>query len=191
MRKIFWLAIVVVLLAAGGYAGMLYGKQYVADKVMDQVVAQVMQDEEIRKLFDDPDVRQALRDAAAGEDWDRLSGELSGRIRASGGSGAAAGGSGGQGAAGSGPAGGKANGAAGDSSGGKPLVVSNVDEAEALVLDKFSIGEIRRYAGMASGGLTEEEKAVLLEEVKGKFTDEEWHALKIVALIEAEKRRNE
>lgn len=168
--------VVIVLLAVGGYAGVQYGKKFIAERVMNEVVEQVLQDEEVRRLMDDPEVRQALREAVSAEDLERLRSEVGSKL---------GNGSGNSGGAGS------ESGAGSSAAGGGNLVITSLEEAEALVLEKFSIGEIRRYAGMASGGLTEEEKAVLLEEVKGKFTDEEWHALKIVALIEAEKRRNE
>lgn len=177
MRKLIWLA-VIALVAGGGYAGFQYAKQFVAEKVMDQVVEQVLQDTEVRKLLEDPEVLQAIQEAAATENLEQISRQLRASAAGSGsGQSAADGASGETGAADSGQA-------------EVPLVVKNVDEAQSLVLDKFSIGEIREYAAMAGGGLTPEEKAVLKDEVLGKFSEEEQHALKVIALLEAQKRLN-
>ena len=174
MRKFVWLGLF-ALLAGGGYLGYQYGRDYVSDRVMDQVVEQVMADEEVRRLLDDPAVREALEEAVATEDAARLREELAGKL--------------GGGSAGGGSAGGSGDDvSAGSASGGVPAVDS-VEDAEALVLEKFSAAEVRRYAGMASGGLTDEEKAVLQEEVMSQFTEEELEALKIIALMEAQKRQ--
>jgi hypothetical protein len=182
MRKVLIaLAAIFLLLAGGGYFGVQYVKKEIADRVMDEVIEQVLRDEEVRRLLDDPEVRQALREAAAEEDPERLLGELGAQpgglgsvIAGPGGSDAGTGE--GEGVSGAGPE------AGGD------LPVMSLEEAEALVLEKFSIGEIRRYAAMARGGLTEEEKRLIRDEALGRFTEDEWRALRLVALIEAERR---
>jgi len=149
-----------------------YAHRYVADRVMDQVITQVMADDSVRQLLEDPEIVSLLEEAAASEDIEQLHRELSGQLGGTSGGGE---GSGGAGAAVQSPA--------------SELVVRNVEEAEALVLDKFSIGAIREYAGMASGGLTAEELAVLEQEVMGKFTAAELESLKLVALMEMQKRQ--
>ncbi len=176
MRK--WTIGLIVLIALGvaGYYGYDYARGYVADSVMDQVIVQVMQDEGIRQLLEDPEIARLLEEAAASEDIEALHQGLSGQL------GGAAGGSGGGSA---GDAGGAAEGKAAP----RELVVRNVEEAQELVLDKFSAGAIREYAGMARGGLTAEERALLEEEVMSKFTADELESLKLVALMEMRARQ--
>lgn len=176
MRK-GWIvaAIVVLLLAGGGYIGVQYGKKFIADRIMDEVIHQVMQDAEVQRLMDDPEVRRALREAVAAEDLERLRNEIGGKLE-SGGSGRGAGD----------PDDG--TGAGSSAAGGGSLPIASVEEAEALVLEKFSLGEIRRYAAMAGDGLTEEEMRQIREEALSRFTEEEWRALRLIALVEAERR---
>jgi len=174
-RGLIVAAVVLLLLAGGGYMGVQYGKKYIAERVMDEVIEQVLRDEEMRRLLDDPEVRRALREAVTEEDLERLR-SVVGTEPGSGKSGDAAGGS---------------NSGAGVGPGGGTWPVTSVEEAEALVLENFSIGEIRRYAAMAGDGLTEEEKIRIRDEALSRFTEEEWRALQWIALMEAEKRTNE
>jgi len=166
MRKWIMILVVLALLGAGGYVAYGYAHRYVADRVMDQVITQVMRDDAVQQLLDDPEIARLLEEAAASEDIEALHRELGGQLGGTGG---------------------------GDASSGaaapRELVVRNVEEAQALVLDKFSIGTIRDYAGMATGGLTAEELAVLEQEVMGKFTADELESLKLVALMEMQKRQ--
>lgn len=177
MRK--WTIGLIVLIALGiaGFYGYDYARGYVADRVMDQVIVQVMQDEGIQQLLDDPEIAQLLEEAAAAEDIEALHQGLSGQLD---------GASGGSGGGSAGVAGGEN--AAADGIVPRELVVRNVEEAQELVLDKFSAGAIREYAGMARGGLTAEERAVLEEEVMSKFTADELESLKLVALMEMRAR---
>jgi len=168
--------VVIVLLAVGGYAGVQYGKKFIAERVMNEVVEQVLQDEEVRRLMDDPEVRQALREAVSAEDLERLRSEVGSKL---------GNGSGNSGGAGS------ESGAGSPAADGESLVITSLEEAEALVLEKFSIGEIRRFAAMAGNGLTAEEKQKIQEEAMSRFTEEELQALKLIALMEAEKRLGE
>jgi len=168
-------AAVLLLLAGGGYVGMQYVKNVIANRVMDEVIEQVLRDEEVRRLLDDPEVRRALREAVAEEDLERLRVEIGAKMESGGSDGSGAGGS----VAGDGASGSEADG---------DLTVLSLEEAEALVLKKFSIGEIRRYAAMARGGLTDEEKRLIRDEALGRFTEDEWRALQVAALIEAERR---
>lgn len=175
-------AAVLLLLAAGGYFGVQYVKKEIAERVMTEVIDQVLRDEEVRRLLDDPEVRQALREAAAAEDLERLRGELGSKL-GSGGLGGSFGESGSSGAVGG-------SGVWSSAPGGGALPFASIEEAEALVLEKFSIGEIRRYAAMVQGGLTDEEKRLIQDEALSRFTEDEWRTLQLIALIEAEKRNH-
>jgi hypothetical protein len=176
MRKWSIGLIVLIVLGIAGYYGYDYARGYVADRVMDQVIVQVMQDEAIQQLLDDPEIARLLEEAAASDDIEALHQGLSGQL------GGEAGGSGGTSA-------GEDGGAAAGGNVSRELVVRNVEEAQALVMDKFSAGAIREYAGMARGGLTNEELAVLEKEVMSKFTADELESLKLVALMEMRARQ--
>jgi hypothetical protein len=176
MRKWAIGLIVLIVLGIAGYFGYDYARGYVADRVMDQVIVQVMQDEGIQQLLEDPEIARLLEEAAASENIEALHQGLSGQL--------------------GGEAGGAAGGSsdAGEATGMKApreLVVRNVEEAQSLVLDKFSAGAIREYAGMARGGLTDEELGVLEEEVMSKFTADELESLKLVALMEMRARQQQ
>ena len=178
MRKgLIAAAAVLALLGGGGYFGVQYGKQLVADRVMDELVGQVLRDEEVRRLLDDPEVRRALREAAAGKDLEQLRDEIGGKLAVD--------------ALASGFAGAGTDGAASTAPDGGSLPVRTVEEAEALVLEKFSLGEIRRYAELLRGGLTEEEKRLIRDEALSRFTEEERRALLLAALVEAQRRSGE
>ena len=167
MRKWIITLVVLAILGAGGYVAYGYAHRYVADRVMDQVITQVMRDDAVRQLLEDPEIARLVEEAAASEDIEALHKELGGQL-----------------------GGAALNGGAGSiAAAPRELVVRNVEEAEALVLDKFSLGAIREYAGMAAGGLTAEERGVLEQEVLGKFTADELESLKLVALMEMKKRQ--
>jgi hypothetical protein len=193
MRKVLIAAAaVLLLLAGGGYAAIHFGKNMIADRVMDEVIAQVLQDEEVRRLLDDPEISRALREAVTEEDLERLRGEIGARLDGGGAGGVPGDGSGSTGGSGGPDAGavdsGGGNGVHGPASGSGSLPIRTVEEAEALVLEKFSLAEIRRYAALLKGGLTEEEMRLIRDEALSRFTEEEWRALQTIALIEAERR---
>lgn len=190
MRKgLIVAAAVILLLAGGGYWGLQYGKKLIAERVMDEMVGRVLRDEEVRRLLDDPEVRQALCEAAAGEDLERLRAEIGSKLGGVGVGGAPGGGSDGSGVSDAGADGGaEGGGARGPATGGDNLPVRTIEEAETLVLEKFSLAEIRRYAALVRGGLTEEELRLIRDEALSRFTEEEWRALQMIALIEAERR---
>jgi len=172
MRKVMIAVAALMLLAGGGYWGLQYGKKLIAERVMDEVIDQVLRDEEMRRLMEDPEVRRVLREAVAGEDLEPLRGMIGVKLEA-------------------GADGGEAGSVPGGLVPDGDLPVASIEEAEALVLEKFSIGEIRRYAALLRGGLTEEEMRLIRDEALSRFTEEEWRALQLIALVEAEKRFGE
>lgn len=182
MRKWTIGLIVLLVLGVAGYYGYDYARGYVADRVMDQVIVQVMRDEGIQQLLEDPEIARLLEEAAAADNIEALHQGLGGQL------GGKAGGTGGA-SEGEGTGEGDGGEAAADGIMPRELVVRNVEEAQELVLNKFSAGAIREYAGMARGGLTDEELAVLEEEVMSKFTADELESLKLVALMEMRARQ--
>ncbi len=177
MRKWTIGLIVLLVLGAAGYYGYDYARGYVADRVMDQVIVQVMKDEGIQQLLEDPEIARLLEEAAAADNIEALHQGLGDKT------GGAGGASTGEGEGADGEK------AAADGIVPRELVVRNVEEAQELVMNKFSAGAIREYAGMARGGLTDEELAVLEEEVMSKFTADELESLKLVALMEMRARQ--
>lgn len=192
-KRLIITLVVIGVLAAGGYAGIQYGLQYgkkmIAERVMDEVIEQVLRDEEVRRLLDDPEVRRTLREAAEAEDLERLRSDFGTQLEKFGATASASASGDAEGGQGEGTGVSGAGGTFG--SGGKQPAIDSLEEAEALVLEKFSLGEIRRYAAMASGGLTEEEKRRIRDDVMSRFSEDELRSLMLVALIEAERRTAE
>ncbi|CAM4280882.1 hypothetical protein [Paenibacillus tarimensis] len=67
------------------------------------------------------------------------------------------------------------------------LTLITKEEALQLLLKRFSIGELREFVAMAEDGITEEEKETLKSSLKSKLSSEEYHALKLLALLEISK----
>lgn len=159
MKK--WIIALSILVVAG-YFGYQYAYQYVTDRVMDEVVEQMIDSDEVDKLLADPEVQQLMADSLSAEDVQDAV-EKSGN---------------GNGADTQAPD-------TPNTPSGKKLVVKNKDEAIKLILDKFSIGELKDLATNAKGMSKEEQ-----EELLSRFTDEELESLKIIGLMEVEKRKN-
>ncbi|CAH1193275.1 hypothetical protein PAECIP111893_00422 [Paenibacillus plantiphilus] len=157
MKK--WIIALSILVVAG-YFGYQYAYQYVTDRVMDEVVEQMIDSDEVDKLLADPEVQQLMADSLSAED-------VQDAVEKSG--------IGGDTQAPDTP----------NTPSGKKLVVKNKDEAIKLILDKFSIGELKDLATNAKGMSKEEQ-----EELLSRFTDEELESLKIIGLMEVEKRKN-
>lgn len=157
MKKwIITLSILVVV----GYVGYQYAYQYVTDRVMDEVVEQMIDSDEVDKLLSDPEVQQLMAESLSAEDVQDA-------------------------VANSGIAGDTPASDPTATPSGKELVVKNKDEAIKLILDKFSIGELKDLATNAKGMSKEEQEQLL-----SRFTDEELESLKIIGLMEVEKRKN-
>jgi len=214
MVKKFAVALIVVLvLAAAGYK---FGLKYVSEAVINKVANEVLTGEEIDKLVQDPQVKKILEERlgteAFGEPLKRQPGAGAGAAPGTGQgtglgpqSGAATGN-------GNGPEGGSGTGTGtgagsitgnqnvpGTGNNSKPsegkgkgggLVFNTAEEALQFLLTKFSRAELNGFIAMAEDGITPEEKSQVKAALLSRLTAEEYQALKVIALIELEKRQH-
>ncbi|NBD27575.1 hypothetical protein [Paenibacillus glycinis] len=155
--------IMVLILAAGiGFAGYKYVYHAVGNKIMEQVADEVLNAKETTEMLADPEVKQMIQSSLDAEDVKHLLGEQA-----------------------------VAEDRAGTDKQGhsspKKMAVKNKNEAIKLVMDKFSIGELKDMAAKVKGGMTGQEKAELKQRVSERFSEDELDSLKIIALMEAEK----
>jgi hypothetical protein len=73
---------------------------------------------------------------------------------------------------------------------GSQLVFTTKEEAFEFLLTKFSISELNNFINMAEGGITTEEKNQIKSVLSSRLTTEEYQALKVIGLIELQKRPN-
>jgi hypothetical protein len=74
---------------------------------------------------------------------------------------------------------------------GSQLAFNTKEEAFEFVLTKFSLSELQGFVKMAEGGITAEEKKQAKSALLARLTPEEYQALKVIALIELQKRPND
>ncbi len=207
VKKIAVALIVVLILVAAGYK---FGLKYVSEAVINKVASEVLTTEEIDKLVQDPQVKKILEDRLGTEAF----GELLKRQPGAG-AGAAPGGGpetglGSQNGAapesGSGSGTGNTAGSItgnqnvpGTGNNSKPsegkgkgggLVFNTAEEALQFLLTKFSRAELNGFIAMAEDGITPEEKSQVKAALLSRLTAEEYQALKVIALIELEKRQH-
>ncbi|MBM7567987.1 hypothetical protein [Paenibacillus sacheonensis] len=158
--------IVMLLLIAGiGFVGYRYAYHMIGNKIMDQVADEILHSKEADELMADPEVKQMIQSSLSSKEAGRLLGSL-----------------GNQGAS---------SGENGEAAGAKTMVVKNKDEAIKLVMSKFSIGELKGMAAKVKGGMTAEEKEEMKQRLEDRFSKDEMDSLKIIALMEAEKRNSD
>lgn len=205
VKKIAVALIVVLILVAAGYK---FGLKYVSEAVINKVASEVLTTEEIDKLVQDPQVKKILEDRLGTEAFGELLkrqpgagagaapgggpetglGSQNGAAPESGsgsGTGTGAGSiTGNQNVPGTGnnskPSGGKGSG----------LVFNTAEEALQFLLTKFSRAELNGFIAMAEDGITPEEKSQVKAALLSRLTAEEYQALKVIALIELEKRQH-
>lgn len=213
VKKIAVALIVVLILVAAGYK---FGLKYVSEAVINKVANEVLTGEEIDKLVQDPQVKKILEERlgteAFGELLKRQPGAGAGAAPGTGQgtglgpqSGAATGN-------GNGPEGGSGTGTGtgagsitgnqnvpGTGNNSKPsegkgkgggLVFNTAEEALQFLLTKFSRAELNGFIAMAEDGITPEEKSQVKAALLSRLTAEEYQALKVIALIELEKRQH-
>jgi PncC family amidohydrolase len=73
---------------------------------------------------------------------------------------------------------------------GSGLVFNTAEEALQFLLTKFSRAELNGFIAMAEDGITPEEKSQVKAALLSRLTAEEYQALKVIALIELEKRQH-
>lgn len=203
MKKFAVALIVVLVLAAAGYK---VGMKYVSEALISKVAGQVLSGEEIDKLVQDPQVKKILKErlgtkafedllkrqpgAGAETGIDPQNGAAPGTGNApESGSGIGTG-TGADSIAGNQNVPGTGNNIKPSEGKGSGLVFNTAEEALQFLLTKFSRAELNGFIAMAEDGITTEEKNQVKAALLSRLTAEEYQALKVIALIELEKRQH-
>ncbi|HBC93660.1 MAG TPA: hypothetical protein DCZ10_12400 [Pelotomaculum sp.] len=170
MKKFLFAFIIILIVIAGGYKlGLKYGSEAVIDKIANQVLSK----DEIDQLIEDPKVQKTI-EAQLG------AGALQNLRKAQ-----------------------PHTGAVPDAVPNIPdannlpptdtnsqLVFTTKEEALKFLLTKFSMSELNGFIKMADGGVTAAEKDQIKSTLMARLTPEEYQALKVLGLIELQKRQN-
>lgn len=170
MKKFLFAFMIILLVIAGGYKlGLKYGSEAVIDKIANQVLSK----DEIDQLIEDPKVQKTI-EAQLG------AGALQNLRKAQ-----------------------PHTGAVPDAVPNTPdannlpptdtnsqLVFTTTEEALKFLLTKFSMSELNGFIKMADGGVTAAEKNQIKSTLMERLTPEEYQALKVLGLIELQKRQN-
>lgn len=161
--------IVILILVAGiGFAGYKYAYHLIGNKIMDQLADEVMNTKEVDQMLADPDVKRMIESSLNANDVKQLLGAKQGDA---------------------GEQGSGAQESQGASAPAKKMVVKNKNEAIKLVMNKFSVRELKDMASRVNGGMSETEKESMKQQLTDRFTKDELDSLKIIALMETEKRK--
>lgn len=181
-RRLFrWMIGIVLFLGVAALAAYRPVMHYASNLMMEQVADKLLTKEEIDEILQMPDVQLLLRENGlpAAEDINATPSSTAPDSSASSAIDDSSDGS-------------SANNTNKTNASDKPapgkLRFANNDEAMKFVMKKFSMTQIREFAAMANGGLTSEEKKVIKAKVMERLTQEEFEALKILAVIELQKR---
>lgn len=180
MKKLLIALIIIIIVVAGGYK---FGIKYASDALISQIANEVLSQEEIDKLIEDPEVQRTIEEQLGPEALQNLRKEHPDTA---------------------GEPGAGINNPAQTNTGTQPekgspesspqrktdtkLVFSTKEEALEFVLTKFSNSEIKGFIDMAEGGITAQEKEQIKAALMERLTPEEYQALKVIGLIELQKR---
>ncbi|TEB08163.1 hypothetical protein Psch_01718 [Pelotomaculum schinkii] len=170
MKKLLFALIIILIVIAGVYKiGMQYGSEVVIDKIANQVLSK----DEIDQLIEDPKVQKTIEEQLGAGALQNLRKEQSN------------------------------NGTVPDAVPNAPdasnlpqtgtnsqLVFATPEEALKFLLTKFSMSELNGFIKMADGGVTTAEKNQIKSALMSRLTPEEYQALKVLGLIELQKRQN-
>lgn len=182
-RRLSKWGLVLVIIVLAGWAAYYPVMQYAANKVVEQVADKLLTPEEIRNILDSPEFQEILRNQTA----TAPSAEPSAQPSTSPGTRAED------------PAAPSSSLSAEPATRNPPqpiakpeqpakLRFSSNDEALKFLLTKFSMSELRSLAGKAGGGLTIQNKQEIKDIVMQKLTTEEFDALKVLAVLELQRR---
>lgn len=157
-----------------GFTGYRIGFTYISGKMMDQLADQMFTAEEIEEWKNDPQLQQLLADHA--DFFDKAASDAPSAP----------------------PATAPPSQTGGDQPPAAPvdqvqevpagLAVSTKEEASKLLLSKFSMAELVSLADKARDGLSDTEKTEIKDTLLERLTDDEFEAIKIIAIKEISKR---
>jgi len=174
MKKLLFALIIILIVIAGGYKlGLKYGSEVVIDKIANQVLSK----DEIDQLIEDPKVQKTIEEQLGAGALQNLRKQQ--------------------------PNTGTVPDAVPDAVPNAPdasdlpqtgtnsqLVFATTEEALKFLLTKFSMSELNGFIKMADGGVTTAEKNQIKSALMSRLTPEEYQALKVLGLIELQKRQN-
>lgn len=170
MKKfLFAFMIILIVIAVGYKLGLKYGSEAVIDKIANQVLSK----DEIDQLIEDPQVQKTI-EAQLG------AGALQSLRKAQPHTGAVPD---------TVPNTSDANNLPPTDTNSQ-LVFTTTEEALKFLLTKFSMSELNGFIKMADGGVTAAEKNQIKSALMARLTPEEYQALKVLGLIELQKRQN-
>ncbi len=169
MKRLLIAFIIILIVIAGGYKlGLKYGSEVVIDKIANQVLSK----DEIDQLIEDPKVQKTIEEQLGAGALQNLRKEQPN------------------------------TGAVPDAVPNAPdasnlpqtgtnsqLVFATPEEALKFLLTKFSMSELNGFIKMADGGVTTAEKNQIKSALMSRLTPEEYQALKVLGLIELQKRQ--
>ncbi len=165
------------ILAVLGVAGYKAGMNYASEKMINQVAEQVLTKDEVNELLHDPAVQQSIKEQAGTEALAQLQKQIGSTEQSS---------------------------LEQDkktepaSTPGKSVTeppkehtvaFTTKEEALKFLLAKFTMEELKSFAGQAQGGITAEEKAAIKSELLSRISPDEFQALKVLGLIELSKQK--
>ncbi len=165
VKKLLFALIIIIILIVGVYK---IGIKYGSEAVINQIANQVLSKDEIDKLIEDPKVQKIIEDQLGAGVLQNLRKEQPNTDTVP------------------------------DpeinnlpqTGTGSQLVFTTKEEAFEFLLTKFSISELNNFINMAEGGITTEEKNQIKSVLSSRLTTEEYQALKVIGLIELQKRPN-
>ncbi|KIL35424.1 hypothetical protein SD71_14085 [Cohnella kolymensis] len=183
MKK--WMITIVAVLAIG-LIGYKVGTDYVSNKIMGQLQQDIVKPEDVEKLKNDPEIQKIIKDNFSEEEVKKVLPQLSiDTIQTKQDSSKNTQPYANKPAKTNKPEAANSPAKAGTK---KEFPIKTVDEAKDMVMSKFSTGEVTKMANMAKDGLSTNEKANIKSNLQAKLTDDEYEALKIIALMEVMKK---
>lgn len=176
------------ILAVLGVAGYKAGMNYASEKMINQVAEQVLTKDEVNELLHDPAIQQSIKEQAGTEALAQLQKQIGNTEQSSLG----------QAASTVGQVAPNDNKTESASTPGKSVTeppkehtvaFTTKEEALKFLLAKFTMDELKGFAGQAQGGITTEEKAAIKSELLSRISPDEFQALKVLGLIELSKQK--
>lgn len=165
MKKLLFALIIILIVIAGAYKiGIQYGSEVVIDKIANQVLSK----DEINQLIEDPKVQKTIEEQLGAEALQNLR----------------------KGQPNTGAVPDAAMNDLPQTGTNSQLVFATTEEALKFLFTKFSMSELNGFIKMAEGGITTAEKNQVESALMSRLTPEEYQALKVLGLIELQKRQN-
>lgn len=171
------------ILAVLGIAGYKVGMNYASEKMINQVAEQILTQDEVNQLLNDPAIQQSIKEQAGTKALAQLQQQIGSTVQTPSGQ-----------TVDSGQTPETTASPSPEQAGPSPsketaVAFTTKEEALTFLLAKFTMEELKGFAGQAQGGLTADEKASIKAELLSRISPEEFQALKVLGLIELSKQK--